>query len=119
MLTENFIAATLTPDKKGNTATLGIHVHGLQPLPVLNSSFKKSSSNGNCLAGNRTHIFASQAEKAVVHVYSRELNNQEATVPFPERIHSLALAGEKHEAGILVLGTEGGRLIAWEVRQHA
>lgn len=59
-------------------------------------------------------MFAAQSEKAIVHVYSREKGNQEATVPFPERIRSLAVAGGKN-GDILVLGTEGGRLILWEV----
>ena len=117
MLVEGFIAATLTPERQVNTANLGVHVYDLQPLSALRSTFKKSSSNGNSVAANKTHIFAAQAEKAVVHVYNRDHGNQEATVPFPERLHSLALAGEKDGAGILVLGTGGGRLILWEVRQ--
>lgn len=116
MLTESFLVATLTPEQQTNNSIPGIHVHDLQPLPALRSTFKKSSSNPNCIAVNRTHIFAAQADKAVVHVYSRERNNQEATVPFPERICSLALAGEKDGAGVLVLGTDGGRIILWEVR---
>ena len=116
MLTENFLAATLTPEKPSNDATLGIHIHELQPLKSLRSTFKKSSSNSNCVAVNRTHIFAAQAEKAVIHVYSRERNNLEAIVPFPERIHAVALAGERDGAGILALGTGGGRIILWEVR---
>lgn len=39
----------------------------------------------------------------------------EAVVPFPERIHSIVLAGESDGAGMLILGTEGGRLILWEL----
>ena len=66
----------------------------------------------NALAASSTHIFAAQADKAVVHVYSRERGNQEALVSFPERIHSLALIGE----GVLVLGSAEGRVILWEVR---
>ena len=116
MLAESFLAATITPEKPANNTTLGIHIHDLQPLPALRSTFKKSSSNPNCVAVSRTHIFAAQADKAVVFVYSRERNHQEATVPFPERIHSIALAGERDGAGILALGTEGGSVILWEVR---
>ena len=115
MLTESFIAATLTPEKKANSANHGIHVHNLQPLPKPRSTFKNSSSNSNCVAASRTYIFAAQSNGAVVSVFSRDHGNQEATVPFPERIHSLALAGQQDGAGILVLGTEGGRLIIWEV----
>lgn len=57
-------------------------------------------------------MFAAQADKAVVHVYSRDRGNQEALVSFLERIHSLTMIGET----VLVLGTAEGRLILWEVR---
>lgn len=115
MLTESFIAATLNPKTPSNTVATGIHLHDFQPIPALKSTFKKSSTNPNCLAVGPSHIFAAQADKAVVHVYSRERNNQEAVIPFPERIHSIALAGELDGAGTLILGTEGGRVILWEV----
>lgn len=116
MLTESFIASTLNPEKPSNTIAVGIHLHDFQPIPALKNTFKKSSTNPNCLAIHPTHIFAAQADKAVINVYSRERNNQEAIVPFPERIHSIALAGEADGAGILILGTGGGRIILWEVR---
>ena len=115
MLTESFVASTLNPEQPSNRVPIGIHLHDFQPLPALKSSFKKSSTNANCLAISPTHIFAAQADKAVINVYSRENNNQEAVVPFPEKIHSIALAGESDGAGTLVLGTEGGRVILWEV----
>ena len=117
MLLESFIASTLTSVKTPASATLrdvGICVQEFQPTPALRSTFKKSSTGGNCLAVSPSHVFAAQSEKAIVHVYSREKGNQEATVPFPERIRSLAIAGGK-SGDILVLGTEGGRLILWEV----
>ena len=66
----------------------------------------------NALAANSTHIFAAQAEKAVVHVYSKERGNQEALISFQERIHSLAMIADE----VLVLGTAEGRVILWEVR---
>ncbi|KAL9101027.1 MAG: hypothetical protein Q9163_003669 [Psora crenata] len=115
MLTETFVAATANPENPSVNTAAGIHFHDLQPLPALRSSFKKSSIKPNCLAIGETHVFAAQADKAVVHVYNRERNNQEAIVPFPERIHSIALAGEQNGAGILLLGAEGGRLILWEL----
>ena len=115
MLTESFVASTLSPERLSNPIATGIYLHDFQPLPASKSSFKKSSTNPNCLAVSSTHIFAAQADKAVVNVYSRENNNQEAVVPFPEKIHSIALAGESDGAGTLVLGTEGGRVILWEV----
>ncbi|OQV09260.1 WD domain-containing protein [Cladophialophora immunda] len=117
MLTESFIAATLTANKAVAHASavlkdVGIFLHEFQPQRVLRHGFKKSSSQPGCVAISDSHIFAAQADKAVVNVYSRERANQEATVPFPERVSSLAYA---REAEILVLGTEGGRLILWEV----
>lgn len=118
MLTESFVASTLNPEKTSNTVAAGLHLHELQPLPALKHTFKKSSIHPNCLAVSLTHIFAAQADKAVVHVYSRERNNQEAVVPFPEKIHSIALTGESDGAGTLILGTEGGRVILWEVCLH-
>ncbi|CAG8219455.1 unnamed protein product [Penicillium salamii] len=115
MLSESFVASTLS-SAKSPTASLrdvGICVHDLQPSSILRSTFKKSSTTTNCLAVSPSHIFTAQADKAVLHVYSREKGNQEGIVPFPERIRSIAVAGGKY-GDILVLGTEGGRLILWE-----
>lgn len=116
MFTESFIASTLNPDKLEPTSTLGIHVHDFQPTPTLKSTFKKSSSNPNCLAVTSTHILAAQADRAVIHVYNRARGNQESTVPFPEKVCSSALAGERDGAGTLILGTDSGRVILWEAR---
>ena len=116
MLRETFIAATSTSDKSSHLIKdLGIHLYDFQPLPALVSSFKKSSAQPNCLAVSASHIFTAQADKAVLHVYNRDNGNQEAVVPFAERIHSVALAGGADGAGVLVLGTAGGRVILWEV----
>ncbi|KAI1630404.1 WD40-repeat-containing domain protein [Exophiala viscosa] len=117
MLTESFIAATLTANKavahaSASLKDVGIFLHEFQPQSTFRHGYKKSSSRPGCVATTDSHIFAAQADKAVVNVYSRERGNQEATVPFPERIHSLAFA---QDAAILVLGTEGGKLILWEV----
>jgi pre-rRNA-processing protein IPI3 len=117
MLTESFVAATLAVNKAVAHASaalkdVGIFVHELQPQSTFRHGFKKSSSHPNCVAVSDSHIFAAQADKAVVNVYSREKGSQESTVPFPERIRSLVYA---RDAEILVLGTEGGKLILWEV----
>lgn len=117
MLTESFVAATLTANKAPAHASaalkdVGIFVHEFQPQSTFRHGFKKSSSQAGCVAISDSHAFAAQADKAVVNVYSRERNNQEATIPFPERIHSIVYA---QRAEILILGTEGGRLILWEV----
>lgn len=114
MLSEGFIASIRAQPKSANTAIakdVGIYVHELHPIPAQKASFKKSSTSVNALAASSTHIFAAQADKAVVHVYSRERGNQEALISFPERIHSLALLGE----GVLVLGSAEGGVILWEV----
>ncbi|KAL9603596.1 MAG: hypothetical protein Q9219_001099 [cf. Caloplaca sp. 3 TL-2023] len=118
MLTESFVVSTRTVEKKANATTtkdLGVHVHDYQPNPSSKLSFKKSSTQSNCLAVNATHIFAAQADKSVIHVYSRERGGQEAVVPFPEKITCLALIGQYYGAGTLALGTQGGRLILWEL----
>ncbi|KAL2430366.1 hypothetical protein ABEF94_005248 [Exophiala dermatitidis] len=117
MLTESFIAATLTANKAAahTSAALkdvGIFLHEFQPQSTFRHGYKKSSSQPGCVAVSDSHIFAAQTDKAVVNVYSRDRGNQEATVPFPERIHSLAFA---RGAATLILGTEGGKLILWEV----
>ncbi|KAL8697854.1 MAG: hypothetical protein Q9201_006894, partial [Fulgogasparrea decipioides] len=118
MLTESFIASTRSLEKQAQATTakdIGIHLLEYQPIPSLKSSFKKSSTQPNCLAVTATHVFAAQADKSIIHVYSRERNNQEAIVPFQEKITRLALAAPYDGVGTLVLGTEGGRLILWEL----
>jgi pre-rRNA-processing protein IPI3 len=114
MLSEGFITSIRAPQKSNNTAIskdVGIYLHELHPSPTIKTSFKKSSTPVNALAASSTHIFAAQADKAVVHVYSRERGNQEALISFPERIHSLTLIGDV----VLALGTVEGRVILWEV----
>lgn len=115
MLTEHFVAsiAASTKPNTGVTKDAGIFFHEYQPLTAQRHVFKKSASAPNGLAVSSSHIFAAQAEKAAVHVYSREKGNQEAIIPFPERIHSIVLASNDT---ILLLGTESGRILAWEVR---
>ena len=117
MLTESFVAATLATSTKSNISStlkdVGIVLHGFQPQNTIRHGFKKSSTKPNCLAISTTHIFAAQADRAVVLIYNREKGNQEATIPFSERITSLEFVGES--SGFLVLGTEGGRLVLWEV----
>jgi pre-rRNA-processing protein IPI3 len=118
MLTEHFVASISAQTKAntGVTKDAGIFVHEHQPLAAQRHVFKKSASAQNGLAVSSSHIFAAQADKAVVHVYSRDKGNQEAIVPFPERIHSIALAAKDT---VLLLGTESGRVLAWEVRNNA
>jgi pre-rRNA-processing protein IPI3 len=118
MLTEHFVAAiaAATKPNTGVTKDAGIFVHEHQPLAAQRHVFKKSAAAPNGIAVSSSHVFAAQADKAIVHVYSREKGNQEAVVPFPERIHSIALAAGD---AVLLLGTESGRVLAWEVSRHA
>lgn len=119
MLSETLIASVIGTTRTQTSSTLkdvGICVQELQPASALRATFKKSSTPPNGLAVTPTHIFAAQVDKSVIHVYSRLKGNQEATVPFPERIRSLAVAGG-YNGELLILGTEGGRLILWEVSQ--
>jgi pre-rRNA-processing protein IPI3 len=115
MLTEQLIASIGVPLKTPGTHVAkdaAIFVNAFQPASGTQTIFKKSATAANCLAVSESHIFAAQVDKAVVHVYSREKNNQEATVPFPERITALLLVCQN---AVLVLGTTDGRLFAWEV----
>ncbi|CAA9965355.1 WD domain containing protein [Pyrenophora teres f. maculata] len=114
MLTEQFVAAISASNKPntGVTKDAGIFIHEFQPLVAQRHVFKKSATAPNGVAVSSSHIFAAQSEKAIVHVYSREKGNQEALVPFPERIHSIALAAQD---SVLLLGTESGRILAWEI----
>lgn len=117
MLTENFVAATFATSAKSNLPStlkdIGIVLHEFLPQNTVKHGFKKSSTKVNCVAISQTHIFAAQADRAVVLVYSREKGNQEATVAFPERISCLEFVGES--SGFLILGTEGGSLTLWDV----
>lgn len=113
MLSELFFSSVCGPPITPNTAVsrdIGIYSHTVTPSYAVKGSFKKSAAPAGCLAVSETHVFAAQDQKAHVHVYSRQRGNQELLVPFPERIRSLALAGD-----VLVLGTAEGRLILWEV----
>jgi hypothetical protein len=114
MLTEHFVASIHTPLKTSAPGfkDVGIFINELQPLAGQRQAFKRSATVQNCLAVSDGHIFAAQAEKAAVHVYNRERGNHEATIPFNEKITSLVLAASGF---VLLLGTKGGRVIAWEV----
>ncbi|KFY08257.1 hypothetical protein V492_06395, partial [Pseudogymnoascus sp. VKM F-4246] len=112
-LSSTFITSIRAAPKTANTAIakdIGIYTHTLHPTYTIDSAFKKSSTHPHCLAVSSTHIYAAQADKAVLHIYSRARANQEALISFPERIHSIALLHD----GLLALGTAEGRVILWE-----
>lgn len=89
-----------------------IFVYQWRPFVSQEHALKKSSTAKNSLAVTDTHVFAAQADKAVVNVYSLVKNNLEATVPFPEKITSIAAAGNTK---VLILGTATGRILLWEI----
>ncbi|SPO00050.1 related to WD-repeat protein CRB3 [Cephalotrichum gorgonifer] len=113
MLSETFFASVGGPPLASRTEVakdVGIYSYELNPALSLKSTFKKSSTSPNCLAVSETHVFAGQKDKAHVHVYSRAKGNQEALIPFPEKITSLALTED-----VLLIGTAQGRLTLWEL----
>lgn len=117
MLTESFVAATLSANKPAQHLSsalkdVGIFLYELQPENALRQGFKRSSLQTQSLAVSRSHIFAAQDGKAVINVYNRQKGNQEATVPFPEKVTSVCYADGLE---VLVLGTAEGKLILWEV----
>lgn len=118
MLTESFLVSVAAPEKGGKNTPykdIGIHQYQFHPVISVDSTYKKSSTQPNCLAVTTSHIFAAQTEKAVIHVYNRNNASQEAVVPFRERIHSIATCGDASGGGVLVLGMQGGGVILWEV----
>ncbi|KAK5133485.1 hypothetical protein LTR08_007727 [Meristemomyces frigidus] len=115
MVAEHFIASIGAPDKPPGTNVAkdaAIFIHEFQPLAAQRAIFKKSATQPNCLAVSEDYLFAAQADKAVVNVYNRAKGNQEAVVPFTERITSLVLACDNT---VLILGTVEGRIFLWEV----
>jgi pre-rRNA-processing protein IPI3 len=121
MLRESVLVSSLRPEKIPThlpNKDVGIWTYEINPTVSLKSSWKKSSVPPNCLAANQSHIFAAQADKAVVHIYNVSKGNQEGLVPFREKITSLVLIGGNEDAGILALGTANGNVIFWEVCGH-
>lgn len=116
MLSEHFAASVSTAPVAAKATSnsvkdVGIAVFESQPHSGQRASFKKSATQQNCLAVSASHVFAAQADKAVVHVYNRQKGNQEATVPFQEKITCLGLACQDT---VLVLGSQSGRIFVWE-----
>lgn len=118
MLTESFLVSVAAPEKGVKNIQykdIGIYQYQFHPIASVESTYKRSSTQPNCLAVTTSHVFAVQAEKAVIHVYNRNNASQEAVVPFRERIHSIAICGDTTGGGVLVLGTQGGGVTLWEV----
>lgn len=116
MLTESFIAASASPPKLASSSSAalkdaGIFFHNLQPQPGLKTSYKKSATAPNCCTLSTTHIFAAQADKAIIHVYDRSKGAQEATASFQERITSITLIRNFY----LAIGFQNGAISVWEI----
>lgn len=113
MLTESYFVSVSGPPLANNTSIpkdAGIYEHTLHPTHATSAVLKKSSVPHGGLALSDAHVFAAQQDKSTVHVYARPKGNQEATVTFPERIQSIAIGND-----VLFLGTQEGRIIAWEL----
>lgn len=122
MLAETFVASISTADHSRTALTTvpivkdaAIFSFTLHPQFTQTGVFKKSSTAPNGVAVSDSHLFAAQSNKAVIHVYSKERGSHEATIPFPEKITAVVTAAEAGE--ILIMGTETGRLLLWEVIQ--
>lgn len=115
MLTESFIISTKGSKSSGQNATKsdGIQLHEYRPQSTLRRLYKNSSTNTHCLGVSRMHLFAAQAEKSTVHVYNRVTGKQEATVAFQRKITALAVTSTTFP--IIILGTDDGSLVFWEV----
>lgn len=127
MLTETFVAAIQASDTPIKEASNpgpkdgSIFVHSYQPHFTQRAALKKSNTGPNALAVSDCHIFAAQVDKAVINVYKREHSGKgqasgagslEAVVPIQERAGAIALAAGD---AVLVIGTESGRVLLWEV----
>lgn len=114
MLTEQLVASLDVPRATTSTTAArdaSILTYEVQPLQAQRETLKKSATSPNCLATSPSHIYAAQADKAIVNVYNRQKNSLEAVVPFKEKVTCLALACSDT---LLVMGTETGRLYLWE-----
>jgi hypothetical protein len=119
MLSEHFVISTLGFSKASTSdlkdSNIQLYDHKSTSIPF--ATFKKTSTAPNALSISPSHVYAAQAQKATVHVYSREKRNQEAVVAFPERVRCIHFVGDVKDGGvgILIVGTEEGRLVIWEV----
>ena len=115
MLTEQLLASTSKahPGNYAGTKDAGIFLYEVQPHATQRTVYKKSVTGINSLAVTRSHIFALQEGKAVIHVYGRAKGNLETVVPFPEPVCSIKLAMQDT---LVVIGTAKGRILLWEVR---
>ena len=115
MLTEQLLVSTSKahPGSYAGTKDAGIFLYEIQPHITQRAAYKKSVTATNSLAVTRSHIFALQEGKAVIHVYGRAKGNLETVVPFPEPLCSIKLAMQDTLA---VIGTAKGRILLWEVR---
>lgn len=115
MLSENFVVSTKSANTVGeHTAKFdGLQVYEYQPQVTPRKSYKNSSCEINSVGLSKTHIFAAQAGKSTVHVYNRFTGRQDATVAFQRKITSIAVTWT--DFPVVVLGTDDGSLVLWEV----
>ena len=118
MLTESCAAAVESSGNgkatNSNLKDASVIFHQVHPEPSLRQVFKKGSVPINGLAVSKTHVFAVQADKAAVNVYSRAENKQEASVFFPAKVTSIAIQ-DVESTNFVILGLANGGLVIWEV----
>ncbi|KAF8476974.1 WD40-repeat-containing domain protein [Kalaharituber pfeilii] len=109
MLSEQIVVSTLrSPNDPATESTLSIYdLHTYKPV----TAFKRSDTAPNGLAVTNSHLYAAQADKAVVNVYSRQKGALESIIPFSEQF---TIIEASHNGVFIAGGTENGRLTIWE-----
>ncbi|KAF8416084.1 WD40-repeat-containing domain protein [Tirmania nivea] len=111
MLSEQVLVGTLRSltDPSSSESTLSIYdLHTYKQV----ATYKRSSTAKSGLAVTSSHIYAAQADKAIINVYDRSKGILASTVPFTEQFTVLSAS---HGGALIAGGTESGRLTIWEV----
>ncbi|RPB19483.1 WD40 repeat-like protein [Terfezia boudieri ATCC MYA-4762] len=111
MLSEQVLVGTLHSPTDPSTSESTLSIYDLHTYKHL-TTYKRSSTAKSGLAVTSSHIYAAQADKAVINVYDRSKGTLASTVPFTEQFTVLAAS---HGGAFIAGGTENGRLTIWEV----
>ena len=111
MLSEQVLVGTLRSPADPSTSESTLSIYDLHTYKHV-STYKRSSTAKSGLAVTSSHIYAAQADKAVINVYDRSKGTLASTVPFTEQFTVLAAS---HGGAFIAGGTENGRLTIWEV----
>jgi pre-rRNA-processing protein IPI3 len=86
-----------------------VDLHSGAPI----SSFKQSSSSVNGLQVTDGHIFASQSEKTLLHIYAHNKEGVEQKIVLPEKLSCIKVSPK---GNWLAGGGHTGRLLVWEIK---